>query len=117
MAGKGKKSLSVSKLERYAPDDVQIKGKLGGGVLKELVVRKLPSREVVHYALAYINPVIHAGDNGRVLGYDNSHGHSHKHYFGTITPEEFTSYEELYKKFQEEWMNVAMRHVNGGKLP
>ena len=113
MADKGKASTLAPKFERYAPADVSIKSKLGGGVLKELVVRELPSRKVIHYALAYINASIHAGDNGRVLGYDNSHDYSHKHYYGTITPEPFDTYEALYERFQSEWMVIAMRYVNG----
>ena len=28
--------------------------RLGGGVLKERVIRELPSKRVIHYALAYI---------------------------------------------------------------
>lgn len=50
-----------------------------------------------------------------MLGYDNSHGFSHKHYFGQITREKFTSYEELYDGFQEEWMALALAHVNKGQ--
>jgi len=115
MAGKVTASKPAPRLERYAPPDVKIKSKLGGGVLKELVVRELPSRKVIHYALAYINPSIYAGDNGRVLGYDNSHDYSHKHYYGTVTPAPFDSYEELYERFQLEWMDIALRHVNKGK--
>lgn len=88
---------------------------LGGGVLKELVVREVPSGKVIEYALAYINHDMFSQDNGRVLGYDNSHGFSHKHYFGQITREKFTSYEELYDRFQEEWMALALAHVNKGQ--
>ncbi|MCW8167038.1 hypothetical protein D8B22_19265 [Verminephrobacter aporrectodeae subsp. tuberculatae] len=110
MAGK-----KFTQMERYAPKDVQIKKKLGGGVLKELVVREMPSGKVLEYTLAYINHSIYSGDHGRVLGYDNSHGFSHKHYFGERTPEVFTSYEALYNRFQDEWMAVALEHVNKGK--
>lgn len=39
--------------EVYAPKDVKIPARLGGGVLKERVVREWPSRKVVLYALAY----------------------------------------------------------------
>jgi len=101
--------------ERYAPKDVKIKKKLGGGVLKELVVREMPSGKVLEYALAYINHSIYSGDDGRVIGYDNSHGFSHKHYFGVRTPEAFTTYEELYDRFQDEWMAIALEHVNKDK--
>lgn len=117
MAGKRKTKAVVVKTERYAPADAAISSKLGGGVLKELVIRELPSRTVTHYALAYINPNIYAGDNGRVLGYDNSHNYSHKHYFGKVSPEPFTTYEELYDAFEREWIEIAIKHVNGGKLP
>lgn len=99
--------------EIYAPRDVAIPARLGGGVLKERVIRELPSKRVVSYALAYINPLIFSGDNGRVLGYDNSHGYSHRHYMGSITPESFTSYEELYDRFEQEWQALAIKFVNG----
>ena len=71
--------------EIYAPPDVKIPRRLGGGILKERVIRELPSKRVVSYALAYINPIIFSGDNGRVLGYDNSHDYSHRHYLGIDT--------------------------------
>ncbi len=55
------------KQEIYAPADVKIPSRLGGGVLKERVIRDLPSKKVASYAVAYINPLIFSGDNGRVL--------------------------------------------------
>ena len=76
--------------------------RLGGGVLKERVIRELPSKKVISYALAYMNPMIYSGDNGRVLGYDNSHGFSHRHYLGTVTAEAFPGYEALYERFESE---------------
>lgn len=102
--------------EIYAPKDVSIPARLGGGALKERVIRELPSKQVVSYALAYINPLIFSGDNGRVLGYDNSHGYSHRHYMGAITPERFTSYEELYDRFEQEWQTIAVKFVNGEEI-
>lgn len=54
-----------------------------------------------------------AGDNGRVLGYDNSHGFSHRHYMGLVTEFVFTTYEELYEQFEMEWREIAIRFVNG----
>ena len=98
--------------ERYAPADAAIPRRLGGGTLKELVIRNLPSKQVAHYSLAYINPLIYSRDNGRVLGYDNSHGYSHKHYLGQTTQEKFTSYEALHEKFEREWREIAMKFVN-----
>lgn len=101
--------------EIYAPSDVQIPRRLGGGVLKERVIREMPSGKVVQYALAYINPVIFSEDNGRVLGYDNSHGFSHKHFMGEMTAEPFPGYEALYERFEVEWQEIAMKFVNGSK--
>lgn len=111
----GKKKAVPKTQEIYAPMDVQIPRRLGGGMLKERVVRDLPSRKVVQYALAYINPLIFSSDNGRVLGYDNSHGFSHRHFMGQMTPEPFPGYEALYDRFDAEWKEIAMKFVNGSK--
>ena len=102
--------------EIYAPKDVAIPARLGGGVLKERVIRELPSKKVISYALAYINPLIFSGDNGRVLGYDNSHDYSHRHYMGSIAADPFTSYEELYERFEREWQEIAIKFVNGEEI-
>jgi Family of unknown function (DUF6516) len=95
--------------------DVSIPSRLGGGILKERVIRELPSKEVISYALAYINPAIYGGDNGRVLGYDNSHGFSHRHFMGRMTAEDFPCYEALYEKFETEWQDIALQFVNGAQ--
>ena len=102
--------------EIYSPPDVKIPRRLGGGILKERVIRELPSKRVVSYALAYINPMIFSGDNGRVLGYDNSHDYSHRHYLGKVTSDFFTNYEDLYEKFEREWQSIAIKFVNGESL-
>jgi hypothetical protein len=62
MSGSMKRS---QKQEIYTPRDVKIPSRLGAGILKERVIRELPSKKVISYALAYINPMIFAGDNGR----------------------------------------------------
>ncbi len=33
--------------------------------------------------------------------------------FGGVTPEKFSSYEELYDKFETEWQKIAIDFVNG----
>jgi acetolactate synthase-1/2/3 large subunit len=86
---------------------------IGGGVLKERVTRELPSKKVTSYALAYVNSAIFAGDNGRVLGYDNKHGFSHQHFMGRVTAEAFPGYEALYERFENEWQAIAIKFVNG----
>lgn len=81
--------------------------------MKELVEQEMPSSKLRHYALAYINDQIFAGDNGRVLGYDNSHGYAHRHYMGEITPEPDLTWEQIREKFEREWREIAMNFVSG----
>lgn len=58
---------------------------------------------MVKYSIAYINHLLFAGDNGRVLGYDNAHNYHHKHYFGDIMPvTDFVNYQDLIERFEEE---------------
>ncbi len=59
--------------------------------------------QIVRYNMAYINHAIFAGDNGRVIGYDNAHGYHHKHCFGKIfRVENFKNYKELLRQFENE---------------
>lgn len=112
MASK-RRSRLIRRLEVYDPGDAVIPKRLGGGKLKERVVRDLDTGEVVEYAPAHINPSVCTADNGRVLGYDNSHRSHHRHRMGKVQPIEFTAYEELRRRFEREWIELAMRHVNG----
>jgi hypothetical protein len=50
-----------------------------------------------------------------VLGYDNAHGFSHKHFMGEVTREPFPGYEAIYDRFDAEWKAIAVEFVNGGK--
>ncbi len=53
--------------------------------------------------MAYINKNVFVGDNGRVIGYDNSHDFHHKHYLGQITEiDNFEIYEELVLRFKND---------------
>jgi hypothetical protein len=108
------KKRSGKQILRYAPPDINIPVRLGGGILKELVEQEMPSGKLLRYALAYINPKIFAGDNGRVLGYDNAHGHAHRHFMGQITPEPERTWEEIRDRFESEWRLIAMNFVNRG---
>jgi len=83
----------------------ELKPKSGGGILSyEVWGYQDQGRTVVtRYNLAYINHVIFAGDNGRVLGFDNAHGYHHRHFMGQVEPVEFLSYEATLERFQEEW--------------
>jgi hypothetical protein len=58
---------------------------------------------IVKYNMAYINESIFSNDNGRVVGYDNSHNFHHKHYFGQISElDDFTNYQDLVLKFRND---------------
>ena len=52
--------------------------------------------------MAYINKKRCSVDNGRVLGYDNSHGYHHRHFMGRAQANEFTSYADLLERFIRE---------------
>ena len=54
------------------------------------------------YNLAFINHVLCARDNGRVLGYDNNHGDHHRHFAGAEEKFAFISYEKLLERFLNE---------------
>ena len=62
----------------------------------------VPGR-VVRYNLEYINHLIYAGDHGRVLGYDSTHGCHHRHCRGKVTTVRFESFEQIEARFQREW--------------
>ena len=95
----GKKTKAFKKVinERYV-----LPKKRGGGIVK-MEAWEDQDGKVVRYSLAYINPFIFAGDNGRVMGYDNTHEYHHKHYMGETFPVgDFISYEELVERFEQE---------------
>ena len=73
----------------------------GGGLIK-FEAWEYRSK-IVKYNMAYINPDIFPGDNGRVIGYDNSHDYHHKHFFGEIYEvDDFVNYQELVERFKED---------------
>ena len=72
-----------------------------GAKLKE-EVWQTDDGQVVRYSLASINHRICGVDNGRVLGYDNSHNYHHRHFMGAVEPVEFDSYDALSERFYAE---------------
>ena len=60
------------------------------------------AERVARYSIAYINPRLYGGDNGRVLGYDNAHGVHHRHFMGKVSTVEFKGYEALVTRFEDE---------------
>jgi hypothetical protein len=84
----------------------------GGGILRREIWVDGQDR-IVRYNLAYINPLIYAGDNGRVVVYDSAHGHHHRHYKGNVAVVGLSSFEQIEAQFQEEWTRLAkeVRHA------
>jgi len=72
---------------------------VGRGAKLREEVWQTKSGRVVKYNLAYINLRVFGQDNGRVLGYDNSHDYHHRHFMGAVEPFQFDSYEALAKRF------------------
>ena len=77
-----------------------LRGKRKGAVLKEQVW--LEDGKVTAYSLAYINLKRCRVDDGRVLGYDNSHGYHHRHFMGMVDAVEFTTYAAQLRRFINE---------------
>jgi len=76
--------------------------KKGGGTIK-IEAWENKQGQLIRYSIAFINPMLHQGDNGRVLGYDNAHDYHHKHFFGSISPvDDFVSYENIIERFESE---------------
>ena len=97
----GRKSGTKSrKVEKRVDNTSYLTGKRRGAVLKEEVW--YIGSAVVKYNLAYMNPRTCGVDNGRVLGYDNSHDCDHRHFMGEVEEVEFPGYEGLVDRFQKE---------------
>ena len=58
--------------------------------------------KVVRYNLAFIHHGTCSIDNGRVLGYDNAHGVSERHWMGAVEPMPVEPYDDVMKRFQRE---------------
>ncbi|HUX27910.1 MAG TPA: DUF6516 family protein [Terracidiphilus sp.] len=89
---KRKQPVRTTNLNEY-----RLKGKRKGAVLKEQTW--LEDGKVVAYSLAYINMRQCTVDNGRVLGYDNSHGFHHRHFMGQVEAIDFSTYSDLAERF------------------
>lgn len=98
----GKKRPKQSPSIRKTINETVVLGRPRKGARLKEEVWQTQDGEVVRYSLAYINPLICAVDNGRVLGYDNSHEYHHRHFMGTMEPIEFDSYKALSERFQAE---------------
>ena len=96
------KRKKTSKLTTLVDESIKLSEKEGNGILR-LLVKVNDKNEVDRYSLAYINTRICQADNGRILGYDNSHGYHHRHYMGTEETIEYQSYQKIAEQFEREW--------------
>ena len=91
-----------SKFKKVVSEQFPVKPKRGGGLIK-IEAWENDNNEIVKYSMAYINHQVFSEDNGRVIGYDNTHNFHHKHYFGEISEVyDFVSYENLLERFEKE---------------
>jgi hypothetical protein len=98
----GKKKHIKIKFKKVVSEQFPVNPKKGGGLIK-IEAWENDKGEIVKYSMAYINQLIFAGDNGRVLGYDNTHNFHHRHSFGEISEvSDFTSYVDLVDRFEQE---------------
>lgn len=91
----------LPRINKITDETVMLKRPRKGGRLNEEVWVGQDGK-VVRYNLAYINHRICGVDNGRVLGYDNSHGYHHRHFMGTVEAIEYRGYAELNERFHSE---------------
>jgi hypothetical protein len=94
-----KPPIRTTKLEEH-----RLKGKRKGALLREQIW--FEDGQVVAYSLAYINLKLCPVDNGRVLGYDNSHDYHHRHFMGEMEAVDFTTYAALAERFIAEVHNL-----------
>lgn len=97
---------SVMSDRKIIDETHHIARKRGNGQLRREVWVDREGR-VTRYNLAYINHDLHAGDNGRVVGYDNQHGYHHRHHFGTVSPILFTRFEDIEARFEADWLELT----------
>ena len=92
--------------QKVIDETFTISRKRGNGLLRREVWVDRQGR-VTRYNLAYINHAIYAGDNGRVLGYDNAHGIHHRHRTGRVENVDFISFEDIEARFEREWLAIG----------
>jgi hypothetical protein len=98
------KNLPMAKrgsLLKDTDDEARFRCAGGVGILREEVWVDAEGK-VAQYNLAFLLPHLSGIDNGRVLGYDNSHGFHERHFMGQVSRVEFQGYPALAKGFYRE---------------
>jgi len=93
-------------LRKVADDRLYLSKAKDSGMLRREIWVDGEGR-VVRYNLAFINHLIYAGDNGRVLGYDSAHGIHHRHFKGKSIAVNFKRFERIEARFQREWSRLV----------
>jgi hypothetical protein len=102
--------MTVTVARRLSSDETHtISEKRGNGKLRREIWIDDATGRVTRYNLAYINHSLHAGDHGRVIGYDNAHDGHHRHYFGKVEPVDFISFDDIEARFEQDW--IALRNI------
>lgn len=96
------KKRQIKKEQLLEDEALMLHRSQGNGILRRQIWVD-ENKKVTRYSLTYVNHRLYAGDNGRVLGYDNAHGYHHKHYMGEVEPVQFNSFTELEQRFQLEF--------------
>ena len=96
------------RLRKIVDETTQVRCALGKGLIREEVWQDSRA-SVVKYNLAFINHALCARDNGRVVGYDNSHGDHHRHFAGAEEKFAFISYERLLERFLYEVQELRLK--------
>lgn len=90
-------------------ETIRISKKKNNGILRFLA--SLDEKgNLARYSLAYINTNIFNLDNGRVLGYDNNHGHHHRHCMGKVETVKFRNFYAIKERFEHEWREIHEKH-------
>lgn len=95
--------------EKMVDESHKISEKRGNGQLRREIWIDTVSKKITRYNLAYINHRLFAGDNGRVVGYDNAHDGHHRHFYGAVEPVAFTSFEDIEARFELDWIALKDR--------
>ena len=101
MARRKRESKDEIDPARSSRDEFYPKGRKGGVVVRIQTDYSRGGR-LFRYSPALIDTHRTGLDGGRVLGYDNAHGHHHRHCDGKIETIEFESYESIEKRFESE---------------
>ena len=97
--------MSAEKSKKIHDDVTVLSEKKGNGTLRrEIWVDGYG--KVIRYNLAHINITEFAGDNGRIVGYDNAHNYHLRHFYGKVQAVNFISFKQTEESFEKDFMEI-----------